>query len=90
MCDCSDGGLMQTKRICSNCGSDKTYVSKNGHEQWRYDKEGNIICNKCHVKEWYVKNRDKKLDYQKVYNALTRTHEYNKVDYILRQDYQSL
>ena len=37
------------KKICFNCGSDKTYIDKRGRHEWR--KHGdNIYCNKCRAK----------------------------------------
>ena len=36
-------------RICFNCGSDKTYVRKDGIEHW-YNRNDNWYCNKCYMK----------------------------------------
>jgi len=33
--------------ICSLCGSDKTYIKKDGISQWYINKEGNYICYSC-------------------------------------------
>ena len=41
--------ISKTERICLNCNSDKTYIRKDGHEDWYHYKEG-YICKKCRHK----------------------------------------
>ncbi len=39
-------------RTCYNCGSDKTYIRKEGWSQWHKHDE-NWYCKKCHMKLFY-------------------------------------
>ena len=34
-------------RNCTNCGSDKTWIKKNGRPQWRHF-NNKLVCNICH------------------------------------------
>jgi hypothetical protein len=61
-------------RTCFECGSDKTYVRKEGWESWCHDKERNIICNNCYCKQYgkqyRLENRDNELLRVNLYHAL--------------------
>lgn len=39
--------FLRAKRFCVACGSDKTYINKQGYQCWR-NYEGHCYCNKCH------------------------------------------
>jgi hypothetical protein len=39
----------ETMRICSNCNLNKSYVNKQGYENWYRHKDG-FLCQKCHVR----------------------------------------
>lgn len=41
--------ILEGKRKCQFCNSDKTYVKPSGYEQWFKDENG-FICRKCHDK----------------------------------------
>jgi len=43
-------------RVCSNCGSDKTYLAKGKYPQWYI---GGTICHNCHALLWNKNNPDK-------------------------------
>lgn len=48
------------EKVCSKCGSNKTYRRKNGYEQWNI-KDGEYWCQKCYCKlikypKWKVKH----------------------------------
>jgi hypothetical protein len=45
---------------CTRCGSDKTHIRKNGKKDW-YNVYDNIICDKCHAREYNLKNHDYRL-----------------------------
>lgn len=39
------------QRTCSKCGSNKTYIRKDGNHKgprWRFDEAGNRLCDKCY------------------------------------------
>ena len=42
-----------TGRYCSKCGSFKTKPNAQGRPNWLHDLSGNMICNKCYMKEWH-------------------------------------
>ena len=51
--------LCTPKRVCAQCGSDKTTINKSGHECW-YLGGGdgqNHICRKCYQKQHYLRTR---------------------------------
>lgn len=43
--------------FCLLCGSKDTYIMKNNDRPHWYGYEGGFICNKCHCKKYYYKNR---------------------------------
>ena len=47
---------------CSKCGLG-TYIKPNGRPMWYYDKDGNLLCNKCDKESKYVKKERKKKDW---------------------------
>ncbi|MDQ6866438.1 MAG: DUF2080 family transposase-associated protein [Thermoproteota archaeon] len=61
---------MITEQIkqCFNCGSNTTRLWK-GREDWRKDKQGNLICRKCYGKAWSIAHMNGK---NKVKEAITK------------------
>ena len=53
-------------RKCSQCGSDKTYVKKNGHVQWYFQNKNPKLplCGKCWAESWRDKNPLKVRQYK--------------------------
>ena len=43
-------------RVCSNCGSNKTYLAKGKYPQWYI---GGTICHNCHALLWNKNNPDR-------------------------------
>ena len=80
---------------CSKCGSNETYIKKNGKPDWRYDKDDNLICKKCSLKQYYLKNHEHAQQYRKQYylehRELFRQYYLDNHEYYLqyyRQWYQ--
>lgn len=51
--------ILENKRVCYSCGSDKTYVIKQRgytYEKWYYnrDKDDNVICARCSRHLYYI------------------------------------
>jgi hypothetical protein len=44
-------------RVCSKCGSSKTYIDKNGNSEWYRLKEGGFCCRKCRIRNPEVVKR---------------------------------
>jgi len=61
------------QRRCVRCGSDKTYIDKNGHPYWRYDKD-KLICDSCYGRQWCVKNREHRIEYSRQWYIKNREH----------------
>jgi hypothetical protein len=40
-------------RKCVICGSDKTRLLKSGRPTWRRNKNGQMLCARCHLREWW-------------------------------------
>lgn len=60
----------ETKRVCYNCGSTKTYISPSGSAQWYSYKKKNWLCSKCRAKlfnnpKWHPIYRAKRSDQEK-------------------------
>jgi hypothetical protein len=56
------------KRICSNCGSDETYVDKREREHW-YNKQNQWFCEKCNNNlfknpKWNGINKPRMINYK--------------------------
>lgn len=51
-------------RICSECKSSKTQVTKTGKTQW-YNTKTNILCNKCYNKQYSKNNPEYFKQYRK-------------------------
>src|SRR5215212_776326 len=45
---------VETNRVCSGCGANKTYINKNGYLDWFKDGKGGYWCKKCRSK--YIDN----------------------------------
>lgn len=42
-------------RKCSKCGTNQTYINKNGFAVWGHDDNNNILCKKCWSKHYHSK-----------------------------------
>ena len=57
--------MSNTSRICSICNSSKTYITKQGYEDWRHW-NGEFLCKNCAAKEYKKANPEKqKLNHLK-------------------------
>ena len=78
------------KRVCSRCGSDKTYFNKSeNRERWFLDEERNWICKKCSSKQWYKENREYNLAYRREWYKENREYllEYHMEWYKQNREY---
>jgi hypothetical protein len=62
-------------KVCSMCGSDKTYIQST-YERWHYDKQGNLLCDKCYFKVWYEENKEHHKRVVKKYQSKPIRKEY--------------
>lgn len=57
-------------RICSNCGSEKTHITKEGWEQWyhRKDDYNKLLCCSCYWKIYPQPKEDKRKHWNNIKN----------------------
>jgi len=73
-------------RICSRCGTGKTYLDKRGNPIWRHNGE-EILCTKCFEKlrnvrdserqkrrwlDYYYRNKEERIEYRKKYYGINK------------------
>jgi hypothetical protein len=84
--------LQQQRKVCSVCGSNKTYINKRGYEEWYCIKDNNGVkqrtCINCYQKKHYEEHRQQKIEYQ--YKYRNSIPNYNEIDHILRRDYKKV
>ena len=74
-------------RKCSQCGSNKTYISKRGRRLW-YSENNEIICRNCYRRIYNKNNKAKIKDYKISYQLKNKEKisEYGKIYHIKNRE----